>query len=78
MDASIALLIVGVLALGAWWWHGRSGRGWDRSEVHLRQICLGNTEQVERLIALELTRHPGISRGEAARRAVQRYRNDNR
>jgi hypothetical protein len=78
VDVSITLVIAGVLALGAWWWHSRSGHGWDQSEVQLRQICLGNTEQVERLITLELTRYPGISRGEAARRAVDRYRNDNR
>ena len=69
--------ILGVLALGAWWWLRRGARS-SGAEAHLRRICMGNQAQVERLILGEIARSPGISRGEAASRAVQRYRRDNR
>ena len=47
-------------------------------ETQLRRICFGDNGQVERLINSEMTRTPGISRVEAARRAVGRYQRDNR
>ena len=46
--------------------------------MQLRRICLGDESQMERLINGELTRGPGISRAEAASRAVERYQRDNR
>lgn len=72
--ASFAILAL--LAFGAWLWLRRSGVSRD-AETQLQRICLGNHGQVERLIAGEMIRTPEISRTEAARRAVLRYRRDN-
>ena len=78
MDYSTAVAILGVVVLGAWWWR-RHGRGVSRqAETQLRRICFGDDGQAERLISGEMTRSPGISRAEAARRAVLRYQRDNR
>lgn len=74
MVAIIVLVVVG-LVIG-WLWLQREGTGqWER---RLRSICLGNLAQVESLIQSEMARAPGISRTEAASRAVQRYERDNR
>jgi hypothetical protein len=78
MDSLTALAILGAIVLGAWWWL-RGARGASRqAEAQLRRICFGNDGQVERLINGEMTRAPGISRAEAAGRAVRRYERDNR
>jgi hypothetical protein len=78
MDDATAIGILGAIVLGAWLWL-RRGRGVSRqAEAQLRRICLGNDGQVERLVNGEMTRTPGISRAEAASRAVQRYQRDNR
>lgn len=76
MDSSYAM---GVLAavIGIWLWLTFRRRAQDM-EGELRRICMGDARQVERLIQGELTRAPGVSRAEAARRAVERYRRDNR
>jgi hypothetical protein len=67
-----------LFAAGAiWLWFSHRGSR-HAAEKELRRICLGNTQQVERLIDSELTRAPGMSRAQAARRAVDRYRRDNR
>lgn len=54
----------------------------DRSglsyEARLRKICMGDQEAVERLINLERKQHPGLSLAEACRRAIERYKRDNR
>ena len=42
---------------------------------NVARLCAANQE---RLIEGEMNRAPGIPRGEAARRAVQRYQRDNR
>lgn len=72
--ASFAILAL--FACGAWLWLRRNGASRD-AETQLQRICLGNHCQVERLIAGEMIRTPGISRAAAARRAVLRYRRDN-
>ena len=78
MDTATAIAILGFIVLG-WWLWPRRGRGATRgAESQLRRICFGNADQVERLITLEMTRTPGISRAEAASRAVLRYQRDNR
>ena len=78
MDNPTAVAILGVIVLGAWLWlRSRSGAS-RQTEAQLRRICFGDDGQVERLINGEMTRTPGISRAEAATRAVRRYRRDNR
>ena len=78
MDNFSTIAILGVIAGAAWLWL-RRGRGTSlQAETQLRRICLGNDAQVERLINGEMSRSPGISRAEAATRAVQRYQRDNR
>ena len=78
MDNATGIAVLGVVVLGVWLWL-RRGRGPTRqAERQLRRICFGDNDQVERLINLEMTRAPGISRAEAASRAVDRYQRDNR
>ena len=73
------LVILGVVAFGVWLWLRRNGGASSRdSETRLRRICLGDDRQGDRLIKGEMARAPGISRAEAASRAVQRYQRDNR
>ena len=78
MDNTTALGILGLVVLGAWLWLRLRRGASSHAEVRLRRICLGNDGQVDRLINAEMTRAPGISRAEAASRAVGRYRRDNR
>jgi hypothetical protein len=77
MSPGAALLLAAAIGVAIWLWWRQGGRA-SGAEAQLRGICLGNAGQVERLIAGEMTRAPGISRAEAARRAVERYRRDNR
>jgi hypothetical protein len=78
MDSPTAVAILGVFVLGAWLWRRRTSGASRQEEARLRRICFGGDGQVERLIRGEMTRTPGISRAEAASRAVQRYQRDNR
>ena len=78
MDNATGIAILCVLVFGLWVWIRRGGGATRNSERQLRRICFGNDAQVERLIDFEMTRTPGISRAEAAGRAVDRYRRDNR
>jgi hypothetical protein len=75
---SITIVILGAAALGVWLWLRRSGGASHQAETRLRRICLGDDRQMERLINGERARAPGISRAEAASRAVQQYQRDNR
>jgi hypothetical protein len=69
--------MVALLLFGWLWWDRRRSAG--EAEAQLRRICFGDARQAERLIASEIDRASGrISRGEAARRAVDRHRRDNR
>ena len=76
MDNAVAVAVLAA-ALAIWFWLTYRNRPQDM-EGELRRICMGDAGQVEWLIQGELTRAPGLSRGEAARRAVERYRRDNR
>ena len=78
MDNPTAVAILGLMVLGAWLWQRRRSGVSRQAETRLRRICFGDDGQVERLINGEMTRTPGISRAEAAGRAVRRYRRDNR
>ena len=73
--AAIVVLLVAGLVVGWLWLQRQDAR---QPERRLRSICLGNLAQVESLIQAEMSRAPGISRTEAASRAVQRYERDNR
>ena len=78
MNATRLLIVLAAVALIVWVWR-RAASGPSRSaQAQLHGICLGNAAQAERLIAAEMTRAPGITREEAARRAIDRYRRDNR
>jgi hypothetical protein len=78
MDNATGIAILVLVVLGVWLWLRRGGGATRHAERQLRRICFGNDAQVERLIDFEMTRTPGISRAEAASRAVDRYRRDNR
>jgi hypothetical protein len=78
MDDYGTLLLLAALLAGVWIWYRTRGGGSRGAEAQLRSICLGNAQQAERLIDGEMKRAPGISRTEAARRAIERYRRDNR
>ena len=78
MDNGTGIAILAVVAFGVWYWLRRPRGATRQAETQLRRICFGDTDQVERLIHAEMARTPGISRAEAANRAVGRYRRDNR
>jgi hypothetical protein len=77
LDNAWPLIVLAGAAAVLWLWNCRRVRR-QAAEIELRRICLGDRRQVERLLASELARAPGLSRAEAARRVVERYRRDNR
>jgi hypothetical protein len=72
-----SLILLFAVAGALWFWVSARGHR-PAAEQELRRLCFGDERQTERLIQGELARTPGISRGEAARRAVERHRRDNR
>ena len=76
MDDATGIVIFVLVGLGLWLWLRRDPT--REAETQLRRICFGDNDQMERLIEAETTRTPGISRAEAASRAVDRYKRDNR
>jgi hypothetical protein len=77
MELLIALLAAAAL-VGAWFWWDRRATAHD-VDAELRRICMGDIRQAERLIEGEQRRAGGtLSRADAARRAVERHRRDNR
>ena len=77
MDSRVVLVVLAVI-IGAWFWFRHRGGSSRRAEAQLDRICLGNQDQVDRLISAEMTRAPGITRAEAIARAIERYQRDNR
>jgi hypothetical protein len=74
-NSVVVLALVAALVWWIWW----TRRGAADAESELRKICFGDDSQVERLIDGEMRRSAGrLSRAEAARRAVERHRRDNR
>lgn len=70
------LVIVGLVLYFAFRsdvWRRRETSG---TEDELLQLCLGDRQQAERLIALEAAKGKDISRAEAVRRAVRSLRRD--
>jgi len=78
MDNATGIAILVLVVLGVWLWLRRGAGATRNAERQLRRICFGDDAQVGRLIDFEMTRASGISRAEAASRAVDRYRRDNR
>ena len=78
MDNLTAIGILALALLGVWLWLRHTNERSRHSERLLRRICLGDDRKMERLINAEMIRAPGIARGEAASRAVDRYQRDNR
>ncbi len=78
MDRALLLGVLAAALFLAWLWWDR-GAASRRAEAELRRICFGDDDQVERLIEGELRRATGtLTRAEAAWRAVERHRRDNR
>ena len=75
MDDATGIVIFVLIGLGLWLWLRRDPA--RDAETQLRRICFGDQDQMDRLIEAEMTRTPGISRAEAASRAVDRYKRDN-
>ena len=77
MDTTLAAAAIVAMLVAMWVWWQRQGGAGELAE--LRRICFGDAQMAERLIEGELRRASGtISRAEAARRAIERYRRDNR
>jgi len=79
MDRALVVgILVASLVFGWLWWNRRAAS--TGAEAELRKICFGDPSQVERLIEGEMRRGGAgtVSRAEAARRAVDRHRRDNR
>ena len=76
-DEAWPWILIACVAAAVWLWRSRRARQYA-PEKELHRICMGDTRQAERLLASEMARVPGLSRAEAARRAVERYRRDNR
>ena len=72
---AIALVVVALVVGWIWWTWSQSAD----AEADLRRICFGDQDQIERLIDGEMRRAAGkLTRAEAARRALDRHRRDNR
>ena len=56
---------------------GFEARRERRERATLLRLCLGDEGAVERLIAGERKRSPGVSEAQACRRAIRRMRDDN-
>jgi hypothetical protein len=77
LDDPLPLILLAAVIGAIWLWVAYRSRRY-LPEKELRRICLGDERQAQRLLESEMSRAPGISRAEAARRAVERYRRDNR
>lgn len=75
----LAVAIVVIIIAGALYWLLRVLPAQpSEKERQLLKICMNDREQAERLIRHEVERSPGISRFEAADRAVWWYERDRR
>ena len=69
----IALIAIGIAVY--WVVQRHHGEGPERQ---LQRLCSGDEGQAARLMEYEMGRAPGISRKEAATRAIESWRRDNR
>ena len=75
------ILLVLVLAVGMWALRSRRRAGSMQGATaygQLLRLALGDREMVERLIGFERERDPAASRARLIRRAIARWRQDNR
>jgi len=73
----VAILLGGCIAIGLICFVARRSRSRSEdSRARLVRLCHGDTERAERLIALESTKSPGISRTVAVSRAIHAFRRD--
>jgi hypothetical protein len=77
MPLAIGIIVV-VLVLCYVASRGDAGvdQGSQDAEEELLHRCLGDREQAERLLALEISKAPTIKRSEAVRRAIRSLRRD--
>lgn len=74
-----AILIGAVVGIGLVYLSSRKPRSDPRASTgKLMRLCRGDADRADRLIALEISRSPGISRSAAASRAVQALQRDGR
>jgi hypothetical protein len=75
--ALVALLALAALVIGVFLLTRRGAtRDGATAETDLLRMCRGDRAQAERLIEGQLQRSSGLSRAEAARRAVRAWRRD--
>jgi hypothetical protein len=72
----IAAIILAVAFVTALWFKARRTNDRNSPRDVLLHMCLGDKSQAKRLIALERSRSPGISRREATVRAIDSLRRD--
>lgn len=72
-DIYVALLVLIAVVISAWLLsRPRRGRkDGNSAKERLLHLCLGDRKKMRRLIALERSRSPGVSRDEATARAVE-------
>jgi hypothetical protein len=73
MGVVMIALAAGAAAAVFYTWSGRA----PDPEQQLDRICRGDGAQAARLIAYEQRRKPGLTRAQAALRALESYRRDN-
>ena len=73
----LGVLVAAWLAAAALFARTR-GRPAKSPESRLLRVCRGDAARADRLIDGELSRAPGSSRSEAAARAIEKVRRDNR
>jgi hypothetical protein len=74
--ALVILVIVGALYYFASRGDASGQDNCNNAEEELLHLCLGNQKQAERLVALEVSKAPGIKRCEAVSRALASLRRD--
>lgn len=72
----LVVLVLVALAILVYYFYPRKRGG--AQETELLQLCHGDRDQMERLIALERRKNPAHSRGEAIAQAVYSLRRDKR
>ena len=70
-----ALVVLAAVGVCVWWLRGTRRPTPDERLVGL---CHGDRSMAERLIAFEQKRSPGLSRTQAATRAIESRQRDNR